>query len=51
MPFPLLPTGRRLMVMYESFFGMEHTPFVRDGLQINSTNRMLSAKRSDVLLM
>ena len=30
MQSPLLPIGRRWMIMYESFFGMEHTPFVRD---------------------
>ena len=27
---PLLLIGRGWMVMYESFFGMKHTPFVRD---------------------
>ena len=30
MLFPSQLTGRRLMAMYETFFCMEHTPFVRD---------------------
>lgn len=37
--------------MYESFFGMEHTPFVRDVPPENCLNSMLSGKRSAVWLM
>ena len=30
MPSPLVPTGRTVAAMYESFYNMSHTPFVRD---------------------